>query len=93
MSLLFDRNLSFLKRLHVLQKPNPYKDLSSFLEEKRKHNETANNSVDPCTSVYESIETDMTSYEQTGKRPYALEQLYSALCSIPPTSAEVTLHC
>ena len=76
-------------------KKNPYKELPSYLEEQRKHNETANNSADPSTSVYEMIQTDMDSYEKKGKRTPALEQLYSALLTVPPTSAEVivALHC
>ena len=86
----------------VSEEPSPakaarteYQELRIHLEEKKTHNDTVNNSDVPATSVYEMIQRDMASYESRGKRPPGLEQLYSALLSIPPTSAEVTvaLHC
>ena len=72
-----------------------YQKLRTHLEEKKTHNERANKSLDPATTVRDMIERDMDSYETSGKRPPGLEQLYSALLSIPPTSAEVpvALHC
>ena len=72
-----------------------YQKLRTHLEEKKTHNEKANKSLDPTTTVHDMIERDMDSYETSGKRPPGLEQLYSALLSIPPTSAEVpvALHC
>ena len=72
-----------------------YQRLRKHLEEKKTHNEKTNESLDPATTVQDMIERDMESYETSGKRPPGLEQLYSALLSIPPTSAEVSvaLHC
>ena len=68
-----------------------YQELRIHLEEQKTRNEAANNSLDPATTVYEMIKRDMASYESRGKRPPGLDQLYSALLSIPPTSAEVTV--
>ena len=63
--------------------------LKNYLEEKKKHNEKSINWEAPTTSVYDMITKAMDDYETRGIRPPALEQIYSALLTIPPTSAEV----
>ena len=69
--------------------------LRNYLDERKKHNEASITWEAPTTSVYDMITKAMEDYETRGIRPPALEQIYSALLSIPPTSAEVrvALHC
>ena len=43
-------------------------------------------------SVFTNIKREMTLYESSGNRGQILDQIYTALLSIPPTSVEESSH-
>ena len=61
--------------------------LRDHLAEKRKQAEVPTTGTGK-TSTLTTIQRAMATYESTGRRPHILEQIYSALSTINPSSAE-----
>ena len=70
--------------------PPPKKPYSKKLHDKLMVNKAkrAQNKAAISSTPLRKIMKDMESFEATGKRPDNLEQIYKAIASVPPTSAE-----
>ena len=70
--------------------PPPKKKYANKLQGQLAENKAkrAQNKAAKRSTALRKIAIDMESFEATGKRPENLEQIYKALSSVPPTSAE-----